>query len=76
MTPNILPIIRGVSLAMLFLLPGAANAASLKLQSIEAFSRHLCQLAPEAELAAGAGSEFLWSTASAEIKRRIADHRN
>jgi hypothetical protein len=73
MTPHIAPIIRGASIAVLFILPGAANAASLKLQSIEAFSRHLCQLGPEAEPAAGAGSEFLWSTASAEIKRRIAD---
>ena len=73
MTLNLPISIRGASIVLTLLLTGTSNAASLKPQSIEAFSRHLCQLGPEAEPEAAARAESPWSTASAEIKRRIAD---
>lgn len=72
MTLNIPLSIRGASIVLTLLLTGASSAASLKLQSVEAFSRHLCRLGPEAEPEAAARDEFLWSTASAETRRRVA----
>ena len=65
--------IRAACLFSMLILASTAQAARLKAESVEAFSRHLCQLGPEAEPEAAARAESPWSTASAEIKRRIAD---